>query len=68
MAKLETEDLKDIQGIVMSGFGDLHCASYMMLRVTKPAAARSWLGSIADQITTSEPPPQKVKSLNVAIT
>jgi len=68
MAKLETEDLKDIQGIVMSGYGDLHCASYMMLRVTDAAAARRWLGSMLDQITTSEPPPQTVKGLNVAIT
>jgi len=68
VAKLETEDLKDIQGIVMSGYGDLHCASYVLLRVTEPAAARRWLGSILDQITTGEPPPQKLKSLNVALT
>jgi Dyp-type peroxidase family len=68
VAKLETETLKDIQGIVMSGYGDLHCASYMMLRVTGAAAARRWLGSILKQITTSEPPPQTVKGLNVAIT
>lgn len=68
MAKLETDDLKDIQGIVMSGFGDLHCAAYMMLRVTDAAAACRWIGTISDQITTSEPPPQKVKALNVAIT
>jgi Dyp-type peroxidase family len=68
VAKLETETLKDIQGIVMSGYGDLHCASYMFLRVTEPAAARRWLGSIADKIETSEPPPQKVKALNVALT
>jgi Dyp-type peroxidase family len=68
VAKLETDDLKDIQGIVMSGYGDLHCASYMLLRVTEAAAARHWLESIADQITTGEPPPQKVRSLNVALT
>ena len=68
MAKLELDDLKDIQGIVMSGYGDLHCASYIMLRVKESAAARRWLGNISDQLTTSEPPPQKVKSLNVALT
>jgi Dyp-type peroxidase family len=68
VAKLETDDLKDIQGIVMSGYGDLHCASYMMLRVTESAAARRWLGAIADQTTNSEPPAQKVKALNVALT
>ena len=68
MAKLETEDLKEIQGIVMSGYGDLHCASYVLLQVTEPAAARRWLGTIADQITTSEPPAEKVSALNVALT
>jgi Dyp-type peroxidase family len=68
VAKLETDDLKDIQGIVMSGYGDLHCASYLMLRVTEPAAARRWLGAIADQATNSEPPAQKVKAVNVALT
>lgn len=68
MAKLDIEELKDIQGIVASGYGDLHCASYMFLRVTQAAAARRWLGAITDQITTSEPPPQKVKALNVALT
>ncbi|HMG75157.1 MAG TPA: Dyp-type peroxidase [Pyrinomonadaceae bacterium] len=68
MAKLETEDLKDIQGIVMSGYGDLHCASYVLLQVIEPAAARRWLGSIMDQITTSEPPAEKVSALNVALT
>lgn len=51
----------------MSGYGDLHCASYVLLRVTESAAARRWLGNISDQITTSERP-QKVKSLNVALT
>ncbi len=40
----------------------------MLLRVTHAAAARRWLGVITDQITTSEPPPQKVKALNVAFT
>jgi len=68
VAELQPEDLQDIQGIVMSGFGPLHCASYVMLRVTNAANARRWLGSIADQITTSEPPPEEVKALNVALT
>jgi Dyp-type peroxidase family len=68
VAELQPEDLQDIQGIVMSGFGPLHCASYLMLRVTNAANARRWLGSIADQITTSEPPPEEVKALNVALT
>jgi Dyp-type peroxidase family len=51
----------------MSGYGDLHCACYVLLRVTEPASARRWLGSITEQITTGEPPPQKVKAVNVAL-
>ena len=70
VAKLELETLKDIQGIVMSGFGNLHCASYLFLQVINAAAARRWLGNITDQIETGEPPPpqKKVQALNVAVT
>ena len=67
MAGIRPEDLKDIQGIVMSGYGDLHCASYVLLRVTAAAAACRWLGNITEQITTGEQP-QKVSALNVALT
>ena len=67
MAGPALEDLKEIQGLVLGGYGDLHCASYVLLRVTEAAAARRWLGSIIDQITTSERP-QKVSAQNVALT
>jgi Dyp-type peroxidase family len=67
VAELKPEDLEDIQGIVMSGYGDLHCASYLMLRITEAKAARRWLGSLTDHIATSEHP-QKGTSLNLAIT
>ena len=67
MAELQPQDLKDIQGIVISGYGHLPCASYMLLRVTEAAAARRWLGTVMDQITTSERK-QEGSSLNVALT
>jgi Dyp-type peroxidase family len=51
----------------MSGYGDLHCASYVLLRVSDPAAARLWLGSLAAQLATGERP-HKVTALNVALT
>jgi len=51
----------------MSGYGDLHCASYVLLRVTEGSAARRWLGNFTDQIATGERP-QKVTALNVALT
>jgi Dyp-type peroxidase family len=67
VAELQPEDLKDIQGIVISGYGHLPCASYMLLRVTEPTAARRWLASITIQVTTSEQK-QEGTSLNVALT
>ena len=35
--------LADIQGLVKTGFGSLHSALYLLLRVAEPAAARAWL-------------------------
>ncbi len=67
MAELQPEDLRDIQGIVISGYGHLPCASYMLLRVTEAAAARRWLRNVVDRITTSERK-QEGSSLNVALT
>src|SRR6266566_1036486 len=66
MAELQPEDLRDIQGIVISGYGHLSCASYLLLRVTEAAAARRWLRNVLDQITTSERK-QEGSSLNVAL-
>ena len=67
MAEVQPEDLKDIQGIVISGYGHLPCASYMLLRVTEAAAARRWLRNIVDHVTTSERK-KEGSSLNVALT
>ena len=67
MAELQPEDLRDIQGIVISGYGHLPCASYMLLRVAEAAAARRWLRNVVDRITTSERK-QEGSSLNVALT
>jgi len=67
VAELQPEDLRDIQGIVISGYGHLPCASYMLLRVTEAVAARRWLRHVVDQVTTSERK-QEGSSLNVALT
>jgi Dyp-type peroxidase family len=66
VAELQPEDLRDIQGIVISGYGHLSCASYLLLRVTEAAAARRWLRNVLDRITTSERK-QEGSSLNVAL-
>lgn len=67
MAELKPEDMKDIQGFVMSGYAHLHCVSYIMLRVVDPAAARRWLANLVAEVTTSEGK-EEISSLNVALT
>ena len=67
MAELKPEDMKDIQGFVMSGYAHLPCVSYIMLRVTDAAAARRWLQNLVAEVTTSEGK-QKISCLNVAFT
>ena len=51
----------------MSGYGDLHCACYVLLQVADKTAARHWIGQLADQIATGERP-QKVAAVNLAVT
>jgi Dyp-type peroxidase family len=56
---------KDIQGIVMSGYGHLPCATYLLLHVADATAARSWLGRL--DITSAEVK-QEGTSINIAFT
>jgi len=67
LAELKPEDMKDIQGFVMSGYAHLPCVTYIMLRVTDAAAARRWLGNLVAEVTTSEGK-QDISCLNVALT
>ena len=67
VAELQPESLQDIQGIVISGYGHLPCASYLLLRVTDAAGARRWLAHLVDEITVSERK-QEGTSLNLALT
>src|ERR1700712_581904 len=39
-------DPSDIQAIVKTAFGSLDSASYMLLRVVEPSAARQWLRAL----------------------
>ncbi|MGH9277804.1 MAG: Dyp-type peroxidase [Acidimicrobiales bacterium] len=66
--------LADVQGTVLRGYR-VNCARHFVLRVTEPAAARAFLGSLVDgssgmpQITTAEEWCDKPPSfLNVGIT
>ncbi len=64
MAELES---RDIQGLVISGYGHLPCATYLLLRITDGAAARRWLARIVDEVTTADGKQERA-SVNVAFT
>jgi len=68
MVQLERDD---IQGFVMSGYGHMHRAAYLLLRVGEAAGdaprARAWLGDLAPRLTTSEAP-ERERCLQVAFT
>jgi deferrochelatase/peroxidase EfeB len=53
MSAPDTE-FTDIQGLLWSGYGPLRQASFLLLQITDPAAARAWLHVTADAITTIE--------------
>lgn len=67
MVELKPEDMKDIQGLVVSGYAHLPCVSYVMLRVVDAPAARGWLSNLVSEVTTSEGK-QDISSLNIALT
>lgn len=57
----------DIQGIIARGYGELKAACYVLLGVENGAAARRWLGTLADRITVAEKRPSGT-ALNLAFT
>lgn len=63
----QTLELDDIQGIVIRGYGNLRAASFVLFRIVDPAAARGWLQTLIDTVTTGTTRPQET-SLNVAFT
>jgi Dyp-type peroxidase family len=67
MAGPNAEDMKDIQGFVVSGYAHLPCVSYLLLRVNDAPAARRWIAQLLNEITTSEGK-ELVSCLNLAVT
>ena len=53
MQELERDD---IQGLVFSGYSQMHEARYLLLEVLDPPSARRWLGRLADRVTTARGP------------
>ncbi len=60
-------DLGDVQGIIRRGYGDMHHACFVLLRVQDVAAAKAWLGDVIGQITSGEEKPPDGR-LNIAFT
>ncbi|MEA2785611.1 MAG: hypothetical protein QOF71_1715 [Candidatus Eremiobacteraeota bacterium] len=69
MAKTETLERDDIQGIVFSGYVHLPKTAYVLLSIdaARRDDARAWLGALADRVTTGRGISQH-DSLNVALT
>lgn len=63
---MEPLDLPDIQGLLLSAYGKLGCAAYLLLRVTDTVPARRWLTRIALEITPATEP--RAPSINLGLT
>src|SRR5687767_7579928 len=64
---MATLELDDIQGLVARGYGNLRSAAYFLLEIAQPAAARAWLRSLADSVTTAAAKPDD-QAINLALT
>ena len=49
-----TIDWNDVQGMVLRGYGKHAYAANLLLQVDDAAAARAWLATICDRVTTAE--------------
>ncbi|MFC7532429.1 Dyp-type peroxidase [Actinoplanes sp. GCM10030250] len=64
---MTTLEMADVQGLVVSGYAQMHSARYVMLRVNAPAEARRRLGELADRLTSAERA-ERPGCVNVAFT
>jgi Dyp-type peroxidase family len=53
-ARLTDEALRDIQGVITSGYGHLPYAAYLFVIITNADSGRRWMSRIADSITSSQ--------------
>jgi deferrochelatase/peroxidase EfeB len=54
------DNLKDIQGIVVRGYGKLEAACFVLLSIAEAGAAKRWLGELAPQIMAGQNRPSDV--------
>jgi Dyp-type peroxidase family len=64
---MSTLNLKDIQGIIARGYGELEAGCYMLLGIRDAKAARVWLGHLAARVTPADEKPSE-QALNIAFT
>jgi len=62
---LGPEARADIQGFITTGYGHLSLASYLFVRMNDPHAARRWLASIAEAVTTASPWPKDAEGAKI---
>ena len=64
----EALELDDIQGLVARGYGGLKAASFLLLEIEEgaEAAARTWLGGLADRVTPGSMRPED-RALHAAL-
>ncbi len=60
-------ELSDIQGLFARGYGELGSAQFLVLAVDDPAAARLWLGSLSEVLTSAQERPGQT-SVQLAFT
>jgi Dyp-type peroxidase family len=58
---------RDIQGLLARGFGNLKAASFLLLSIEDPSAAKRWIAGVADGITSAKDRPAE-RAVNLAFT
>lgn len=63
-----TLDLKDVQGMVVRGYGKLFETAYFLLKVTEAAKAKSWMKSILPLVDSADISDHYQKTLHLSFT
>jgi Dyp-type peroxidase family len=67
MATTQKLERRDIQGIVLHGYGRLRFVRYFFLGFDNPAGARSWLARITGDVTTARSTSERALELNMSL-
>ena len=60
-------ELEDMQGLIVRGYANLPCATFLLLQVEQAEAARTTLSSWSDQLTSAGVSPRNT-AMNIALT